>query len=183
MLLVEKPSEIGTAASYFICFKILHLLSPKQRKLLKKVEKEFQQAEQTKQGESRWRREWLQWLKRRSKWLKRRRRWCCWWSSKLMLQWWSLVVVSCCKYQVFSKKPSYICTGPKRKYRLKSSEICRNSRNKPEHPGILGSTIQPCFCTGSGARTKYSGGTGRYGTKSSSLVYIQPIYIYILYNN
>ena len=169
MLLVEKPSEIDTAASYFICFKILHLLSPKQRKLLKKVEKEFQQAEQTKQGESRWRKERLQWLKRRSKWLKRRRRWCCWWSSKLMLQRWSLVALSCCKYQVFSKKPSYICTGPKRKYRPKSSEIRQNSRNKLVHPGILGGTIQPCFCTGSSAGTEYSNSTGRYDTKLSSL--------------
>ena len=57
MLLAEKTREIGKAASYFIRFYLLlnftSALSSKQRKLLKKVEKEFQQAEQTKQGESR----------------------------------------------------------------------------------------------------------------------------------
>ena len=52
----------------------------------------------------------------------------------------------------------------------KSSEICRNSRNKPVHLGILGGTIKPCFCIGLGVGTEYSGGIGRYGTKSSSLV-------------
>ena len=54
---------------------------------------------------------------------------------------------------------------------LKSSEIRRNSRNKPIHPGILGGTIQPCFCTGSCTGKEYSGGTGQYSTKSSSLVF------------
>ena len=52
MLLAEKTREIGKAASYFIRFYLLlnftSALSSKQRKLLKKVEKEFQQAEQTK---------------------------------------------------------------------------------------------------------------------------------------
>ena len=86
-----------------------------------------------KQGESKWRREWLQWLKRRSKWLKRRR-WCYWWSSKLMLQWWSLVAVSCYKHQVFLKKTSYICTGLKWKYRRKAPKfagIAETSRYTP----------------------------------------------------
>ena len=59
----------------------------------------------------------------------------------------------------------------KMKIPLKSSEIRRNSRNKLVHPGILGGTIQPCFCTGSCAGKEYSGGIGRYGTKSSSLVF------------
>ena len=54
---------------------------------------------------------------------------------------------------------------------LKSFEIRRNNRNKPVHPGILGGTIQPCFCTGSCAEKEYFGDTSRYGTKSSSLVF------------
>ena len=52
----------------------------------------------------------------------------------------------------------------------KSSEIRRNSRNKPVHLGSLGGTIKPCFCTGLGVEMEYSGSIGRYGTKSSSLV-------------
>ena len=47
--------------------------------------------------EGRW-----QWLKRRSKWLKERRRWYCWWSGKLMLQWWPLVGV---RLKFFQKNP------------------------------------------------------------------------------
>ena len=42
----------------------------------------------------------------------------------------------------------------------KSSEIHRNSQNKPVDPGILGGTIQPCFCTGLGVGTEYSDSTG-----------------------
>ena len=52
----------------------------------------------------------------------------------------------------------------------KSSEIRQNSQNKPVHPGILGDTILPCFCTGSCAKKEYSGGIDKYGMKSSSLV-------------
>ena len=46
-------------------------------------------------------------------------------------------------------------------------------RNPPEQskragtPGIWSGTIQPCF----GSGTEYSGGTGQYGTQSSSLQY------------
>ena len=50
----------------------------------------------------------------------------------------------------------------------KSSEIHRNSRNKPVHLGILGGTIKPCFCIGLGVGMEYYGGID--GTKSSSLV-------------
>ena len=50
----------------------------------------------------------------------------------------------------------------------KSSEICRNSRNKPVHLGILGGTIKPCFCISLGVGMEYYGGID--GTKSSSLV-------------
>ena len=138
MLLAEKTREIGIAASYFICFYLLlnftSALLQAEKASQKSRERISTSKAKIKQGESKWRKEWLQWLKGRSKWLKRRRRWCCWWSSKLMLQLWSLVAVSCCKHQVFSKKPSYICTGPKWKYRrkaLKFAEIAETSRYTP----------------------------------------------------
>ena len=81
-----------------------------------------------------------------------------------------MMVTSCCKHQVIFLKTQLYLYRSETKILSKSSEIHRNSRNKPVHPGILGGMIQPCFYIDSGVIMEYSDSTDRYGTKSSSLV-------------
>ena len=73
-----------------------------------------------------------------------------------------MMVTSCCKHQGFFFKTQLYLYRSETKISLKSSEIRRNSRNKPVHPGILGGMIQPCFYTSSSAGMEYSSGTSRY---------------------